>query len=170
MSSVREHTNPRTLVWGNPEGDSLVNAAAVGVMLVNPPKSSNTELAFSEQTLLIFAIVFRGEFLAGSLYQGLDEAAEMDANNITLSGRQSWITIETAWVARIAEDMSYKKLWAMHLCSGHDPRPPPIATPPRDHSLFQIVGRASPQASTTLLGLSHLLLQTRETCPTSEAG
>ncbi|SCO38742.1 uncharacterized protein FFMR_05359 [Fusarium fujikuroi] len=58
MSSVREYTNPRTLVWGNPEGDSLVNAAAVGVMLVNPPKSSNTELAFREQTLLIFAVRF----------------------------------------------------------------------------------------------------------------
>ncbi|SCN90610.1 uncharacterized protein FFB20_14280 [Fusarium fujikuroi] len=100
MSSVREHTNPRTLVWGNPEGDSLVNAAA------------RTDASYICGTLPQPQIVFRGEFLAGSLYQGLDEAAEMDANNITLSGRQSWITIETAWVARIAEDMSYKKLWA----------------------------------------------------------
>lgn len=61
-------------------------------MLVHPPQPGNTELAFSQQTLFIFVVRFlnlQGEFQAGALYQGLDEAAEMDANNIALPGRQS---------------------------------------------------------------------------------
>ncbi|CVK88385.1 uncharacterized protein FPRN_02247 [Fusarium proliferatum] len=117
MPSLREHTDPRALNWDNRERDSLVNAVAVGVMPVNLPKPSNTELAFSEKTPLLFAasslnrrMVFHEEFQAGALHQGLEEAAEMDANNITRPGRQSWIAVETASIALAAEDMYYKKL------------------------------------------------------------